>query len=102
MMFRKIEEISRIIQRSRSMIGNLTDGSARLRAVVAVDATRLNPALAIQREEGTNLVLGAIDTIEVSDQRIIEYSTSLREFENGPSVIQIVQPPTLSPFECSS
>jgi hypothetical protein len=80
--FRNIEEIPRIIQRYRSLIGNLTDGSAKLPMVVAVDAMSLNPALAIQRGEGTNRVLGAVDTIEVSDQQIIEYSTSLRGFEN--------------------
>jgi hypothetical protein len=69
--FRSIEEIPRIIQRYRSMIGNLTDVSAGLPVVVAVDAMSLNPALAIQRGEGTNLVLGAVDTIEVSDQQLI-------------------------------
>jgi methyl coenzyme M reductase gamma subunit len=64
------------------MIGNLADGSARLPVILAVDAMRWNPALAFQRGEGTNRVLGAVDTIEVSDQQIIEYSTSSREFEN--------------------
>jgi hypothetical protein len=65
--FRKIEEIPRVIQRYRSLIGNLTDAFARLPVVVAVDAMSLNPALASQRGEGTNLVLGGIDTIKVSD-----------------------------------
>jgi hypothetical protein len=81
-MFRNIEEIPRIHQRYRSMIGHLTDGSARLPVVVAVDAMSLNPPLAIQRGEGTTLVLGAVAPIEGSDQQIIEYSTSSREFEN--------------------
>jgi hypothetical protein len=64
------------------VIGNQTDASARLPVIVAVDAMSLNPALAIQRGEGTNRVLGAIDAIEVFDPQIIEYSTSLREFED--------------------
>jgi hypothetical protein len=83
-MFHKIEEIPRIIQRSHSMIDDLTNGSARLTVVVVSDVMSLNPALtiAIQRREGRNLVLGAVDMTEVSDQQIIEYSTTLREFEN--------------------
>jgi hypothetical protein len=90
--FRNSEEIPRIIQRDRSMIGHLTEISTRLPVVVAVDAMSLNPALAIQRGEGMNRVLGAVDTIEVSDQQIIEYSTSSREFKkwaknNSQSII---------------
>jgi hypothetical protein len=80
--FRNIEEIPRTIQCCRSMIGNLRDASDRLPVVVAVDAMSLNPALAIQRGEGMNRVLVAVDTIEVSDQQMMKYSTSLREFEN--------------------
>jgi hypothetical protein len=80
--FRNIEEIPGIIQCWRSMIGNLTVVSARLPVVVAVDAMSLNPGLAIQKGETTNRVLGAVDTIEVSDSQIIEYSASLCEFEN--------------------
>jgi hypothetical protein len=80
--FRKIEEISRIIQRYHSLFGNLTDASARLPMMVAIDAIGLNPALAIQSGEGTDRVLAAVAAIKVSDQQIIEYSTSLRELEN--------------------
>jgi hypothetical protein len=64
------------------LIANLTDVSARLPVVVTVDAMSLNPVLTSQNGERMNRVLGAVDTIEVSDQQMIEYSTSLGEFEN--------------------